>query len=77
MKLFPLVDPVDLVLEIVDLYKDVAAQSGIELKSKIGKNIRKKPAGFLFPAGFFHLMSFFIMLQLSAHTDVHLFVETG
>jgi len=37
-----MIDPVDLVLEIVDLYKDIAAQSGIKLKSKIGKNV--KPA---------------------------------
>ena len=37
-----IINPVDLVTEIVDLYKDIAAQSGIELKSRIGKNI--KPA---------------------------------
>ena len=37
-----IIDPADLVSEIIDLYKDIAAQSGIELKSKIGKNV--KPA---------------------------------
>jgi signal transduction histidine kinase len=37
-----IINPVELVSEIVDLYKDIAAQSGIELKSKIGKNV--KPA---------------------------------
>jgi signal transduction histidine kinase len=38
----------DLVLEIVDLYKDIAAQSGIELKSITEKNIKSAP---LDPAG--------------------------
>lgn len=37
-----IINPIDLVSEIVDLYKDIAEQSGIKLKSKIGKNI--KPA---------------------------------
>ncbi len=37
-----IIDPADLVSEIIDLYKDIAAQSGIELKSIIGKNV--KPA---------------------------------
>ncbi len=43
-----MVNPGDLVLEIVDLYKDVAAQSGIELKSEIDKNVKSAP---LDPAG--------------------------
>lgn len=37
------VNPADLVLEIVDLYKDVAAQSGIELKSEINDSIKPVP----------------------------------
>ena len=43
-----MVNPGDLVLEIVDLYKDIAAQSGIELKSEIEKNVKTAP---LDPAG--------------------------
>ncbi len=43
-----MVKPADLILEIVDLYKDIAAQSGIELKSEIGKNVKAAP---LDPAG--------------------------
>ena len=38
-----IVDPVDLVMEIVDLYKDVAAQSGIELKPEINDHIKPLP----------------------------------
>jgi signal transduction histidine kinase len=38
-----MVDPRDLVKEIVDLYKDTAAQSGIELKAEMGANVRKAP----------------------------------
>jgi signal transduction histidine kinase len=38
-----IVNPVDLVLEIVNLYKDVAAQSGIELKAEIGDHIKPVP----------------------------------
>ena len=38
-----LVDPGSLVLEIVDLYKDITAQSGIELKSDIDKKIKPAP----------------------------------
>ncbi len=43
-----MVNPGDLVLEIVDLYKDIAAQSGIELKFEIDKNVKAAP---LDPAG--------------------------
>jgi len=35
--------PGDLINEIVDLYKDIAAQSGIELKSDIGTKIKRAP----------------------------------
>ncbi len=38
-----IVNPADLVLEIVDLYKDVAAQSGIELKPEIDDHIKPVP----------------------------------
>ena len=38
-----MVNPVDLVLEIVDLYKDVAAQSGIELKPEADDNVKPAP----------------------------------
>jgi len=38
-----MVDPRDLVSEIVDLYKDIAAQSGIELKSAIAGRVRRAP----------------------------------
>ncbi len=43
-----MVNPGDLVLEIIDLYRDIAAQSGIELKSEIEENIKTAP---LDPAG--------------------------
>lgn len=43
-----MVNPGNLVLEIVDLYKDIAAQSGIELKYEIDKNVKAAP---LDPAG--------------------------
>ncbi len=38
-----MVNPADLVLEIVDLYKNVAAQSGIELKYEIDNRIKQAP----------------------------------
>jgi signal transduction histidine kinase len=38
-----LVDPAGLVREIIDLYKDIAAQSGVELKAKIPGRIRRAP----------------------------------
>ncbi len=38
-----MVSPGDLVLEIVDLYKDVAAQSGIELAAEIDEKIKQVP----------------------------------
>lgn len=38
-----MVNPNDLVEEIVDLYKDVAARSGIELKSKTKKSMARAP----------------------------------
>jgi len=43
-----IINPADLVTEIVGLYKDVAAQSGIELKSKIDNKVKPTP---LDPAG--------------------------
>ena len=38
-----MINPGLLVEEIVDLYKDIASQSGIELKSLIDKNLKKAP----------------------------------
>jgi PAS domain S-box-containing protein len=38
-----MVDPCDLVEEIVELYKDTAAQSGIELKAESGDHVKKAP----------------------------------
>jgi signal transduction histidine kinase len=38
-----IVNPEDLVREIVDLYRDVAAQSGIELKAEIVDNLKPVP----------------------------------
>ena len=38
-----MVNPVDLVLEIVDLYKEIAAKSGIELRPEFNDNIRPAP----------------------------------
>lgn len=38
-----MINPKELVSEIVDLYKDIAAQSGIELKSKILQKIKPAP----------------------------------
>ncbi|MFH2037782.1 MAG: ATP-binding protein [Candidatus Zixiibacteriota bacterium] len=38
-----LVKPGDLINEIVNLYKDIAAQSGIELKAVIDKNVKRAP----------------------------------
>jgi PAS domain S-box-containing protein len=38
-----MIDPAELVAEIVGLYKDVAAQSGIELKSEIDKKLKPAP----------------------------------
>ena len=38
-----MVQPNDLVMEIVDLYKDIAAQSGIELKADLRPNTKKAP----------------------------------
>jgi PAS domain S-box-containing protein len=38
-----MIDPCDLVKEIVDLYKETAAQSGIELKAELGDNIKRAP----------------------------------
>jgi PAS domain S-box-containing protein len=38
-----LVDPSAIAREIIDLFKDAAAQSGIELQSKLQKNIDKAP----------------------------------
>ena len=38
-----MVDPRRLVAEIVDLYKDIAAQSGVELKSQVPDQISKAP----------------------------------
>lgn len=37
------VDPNELVREIVDLYRDIAAQSGIELKANLSLKIKKAP----------------------------------
>lgn len=37
------VNPSDLIMEIFDLYKDVAAQSGIELKPDFDENIKPAP----------------------------------
>ncbi len=37
------VSPNDLVHEIVDLYRDIAAKNGIELRAKLDPNIRKAP----------------------------------
>ena len=38
-----LIEPVDIVTEIVDLYKDIAAQSGINLKVEVVGSVRKAP----------------------------------
>jgi PAS domain S-box-containing protein len=38
-----MVNPADLVWEIIDLYKDVAARSGVELKSEIDEKIKLIP----------------------------------
>ena len=38
-----MVNPVDLVMEIVDLYKEIAAKSGIELRPEFNDNIRPAP----------------------------------
>jgi signal transduction histidine kinase len=38
-----MIDPAELVAEIVGLYKDVAAQSGIELKSEIDGKLKPAP----------------------------------
>ncbi len=38
-----MIKPGFLVKEIVDLYKDIAAQSGIELRSEIDKNVKSAP----------------------------------
>ena len=38
-----MIKPGFLVKEIVDLYKDIAAQSGIKLKSEIDKNVKSAP----------------------------------
>ncbi len=38
-----MVRPADLVDEIVDLYKDIAAQSGIELKTDIPRRVKRAP----------------------------------
>ena len=38
-----MINPGDLVLEIIDLYKDVAAHSGVELKSEIDEKIKPVP----------------------------------
>ncbi|PKK83600.1 MAG: hypothetical protein CVT49_07535 [candidate division Zixibacteria bacterium HGW-Zixibacteria-1] len=38
-----MVDPNELVMEIVDLYKDIAAQSGIELKADLKTSTKKAP----------------------------------
>ncbi|MBT8393004.1 MAG: PAS domain-containing protein [Ignavibacteriaceae bacterium] len=43
-----LVDPRDLIYEIIDLYKNIAAQSGIELKTEISEKVKTAP---LDPAG--------------------------
>lgn len=43
-----MINPAELVLEIIDLYKEIAAQSGIELKCEIDKNVKNAP---LDPAG--------------------------
>ena len=43
-----MINPEKLVFEIVDLYKDIAAQSGINLRSEINDNIKPAP---LDPAG--------------------------
>jgi len=38
-----MIEPVDIVTEIIDLYKDIAAQSGINLKVEVVGNVRKAP----------------------------------
>ena len=38
-----MVNPVDLVMEIVDLYKEIAAKSGIELRPEFDDNIKPVP----------------------------------
>ncbi|MFH1688334.1 MAG: ATP-binding protein [bacterium] len=38
-----MIDPCDLATEIVDLYKEIAAQSGIVLRAEFGPHIRKAP----------------------------------
>ncbi|MFC1476323.1 PAS domain-containing protein, partial [Candidatus Zixiibacteriota bacterium] len=38
-----MVNPADLVKEIIDLYKDIAAQSGVELKAQIPGRIKRAP----------------------------------
>lgn len=38
-----MVNPADLVMEILDLYKDIAAQSGVELKVAIEQKVKKAP----------------------------------
>ena len=38
-----MIDPSDIVMEIIDLYKDIAAQAGIELKAEVAGNVRKAP----------------------------------
>ena len=38
-----IINPADLVYEIVDLYKDIAAQSGIELKCEVSSKIKSAP----------------------------------
>lgn len=43
-----MVEPADLVNEIIDLYQDIAAQSGIEFKTKISEKVKSAP---LDPAG--------------------------
>jgi signal transduction histidine kinase len=43
-----MINPAELVLEIIDLYKEIAAQAGIELKCEIDKNVKNAP---LDPAG--------------------------
>jgi signal transduction histidine kinase len=37
------IEPLDIVTEIVDLYKDITAQSGINLKVEVVGNVRKAP----------------------------------
>jgi signal transduction histidine kinase len=38
-----MVDPKSLVQEIIDLYKDIATQSGIELKADLSHRVRRAP----------------------------------